>query len=173
MSSDPLSIEGVNGLPEGRFMAMFGDVAEHSPWVARQAMAGRPFADREAMIQAMTDAIGKAPLEARLALIRAHPDLAGKAAIAGEIAEDSRREQAGVGLDRLTESEYETFQRLNDSYKKRFGFPFILAVKGATKEIILREFQVRVQNDPVAERETALAQIGRIIRFRIEDRVLP
>ncbi len=168
-----LDIAAVNALSLDDFLARFGDVAEHSPWVAEAAAAQRPFASREAMIAAFAGAVQAAPNEAGLDLIRAHPDLAGRAARAGDIAEDSRREQAGVGLDTLTESEFARFTDLNGRYRATFGFPFIFAVKGATKAMILDAFVVRLANDPETEFETALAQICRIFRFRLEDRVAP
>ena len=168
-----LAIATVNALSPADFVARFGDVAEHSPWVAEAAAGLRPFASREAMIEAFADVVGRASHDARLALIRAHPDLAGKAARAGAVAEDSRREQAGVGLDGLTEAEYARFTELNDAYRARFGFPFIFAVKGATKTMILDAFVARLPNDAETEFETALAQIHRIFRFRLEDRIAP
>ncbi|ODN69672.1 2-oxo-4-hydroxy-4-carboxy-5-ureidoimidazoline decarboxylase [Methylobrevis pamukkalensis] len=167
----PISV--VNRLPRADFLARFEDVAEHSPWVAELAELSRPYPDRDAMILAFINAVEVAPEAEKIGLIRAHPDLAGKAAIAGEIAEDSRREQAGAGLSQLTPEEFSRFQDLNTRYRKRFGFPFILAVKGASKDTILAEFGQRVHNDPGLELLTALTQIGRIFRFRIEDRVLP
>jgi 2-oxo-4-hydroxy-4-carboxy-5-ureidoimidazoline decarboxylase len=169
----PVSLADVNAFDDEAFLIAFGDVAEHSPWVAAKAGRARPFGTREAVVAAFEAAMRGAGREARLALIRAHPDLAGRAAVAGEVAEDSRREQAGAGLDRLTAEEFARFTRLNDSYRARFGFPFILAVKGATKATILAAFEARLGNDPQTEFETALAQIARIFRFRLEDRILP
>lgn len=168
-----LDVTAVNALSLDDFVARFGDVAEHSPWVAEAAAAMRPFATRAAMIAAFASAVAAAPRDARLALIRAHPDLAGKAARAGVMADDSKREQAGVGLDTLTEAEYARFTDLNTRYRDRFGFPFIFAVKGATKTMILEAFEARLPNEPETEFETALAQIRRIFRFRLEDRVAP
>jgi 2-oxo-4-hydroxy-4-carboxy-5-ureidoimidazoline decarboxylase len=168
-----LDIATVNALPAEEFLARFGDVAEHSPWVAEGAGGARPFASREAMIAAFADAVTAAPRDVRLALIRAHPDLAGRAARAGAIAEDSKKEQAGVGLDTLTDAEFARFTRLNDAYREKFGFPFIFAVKGATKSMILDAFETRLPNPPEIEFDTALAQIARIFRFRLEDRVSP
>ena len=174
MTSDtPLTIAAVNDMPPADFLDAFGDVAEHSPWVAESAGWRRPFADRDAFVAAFAAVMTDAPRERQLALIRAHPDLAGRAAMAGEVAEDSRREQQGAGLDRLTAEEFARFTELNGRYRARFGFPFILAVKGATKSMILEAFQSRVDNDPETEFQTALAQIARIFRFRIEDRVAP
>ena len=168
-----LDIVTVNALSSVDFVARFGDVAEHSPWVAEAAAVLRPFSSREEMIAAFASVVAAAPREAGLALIRAHPDLAGKAARAGTMAEDSKREQAGVGLDTLTEDEFARFTELNTRYRASFGFPFIFAVKGATKTMILDAFEARLPNDAETEFATALAQIHRIFRFRLEDRVSP
>ena len=168
-----LSIDTVNAMDPATFAARFGDVAEASPWVAEVAFASRPFPDREALVEAFAGAVRAASREGQLALLRAHPDLAGRAATAGDIAEDSRREQAGAGLDRLTADEFARFHRLNDRYRERFGFPFIFAVKGATKDAILAGFEARIDDDEEAERAAALANVERILRFRIEDRVAP
>ena len=167
------SIETVNALDAGAFVARFGDVAEDSPWVAEAAFAARPFVDREALVEAFAVAVRSASRRKQLALLRAHPDLAGRAAVAGDVAEDSRREQAGAGLDRLTSAELARFTDLNARYRERFGFPFIFAVKGATKDAILAAFEARIGNDAETERTAALAHVERIFRFRIEDRVAP
>jgi 2-oxo-4-hydroxy-4-carboxy-5-ureidoimidazoline decarboxylase len=165
------ALDQVNALSSQAFVARFGDIAEHSPWVAEGAASHRPFATREDMIAAFAAAMRAAPQEMQRALICAHPDLAGKAALAGEMAEDSRKEQAGAGLDTLTPDELARFTRLNDAYKAKFGFPFIFAVKGATKYQILAAFEARIGHDPQTEFETALQQIARIFRFRLEDRI--
>ena len=172
-AASPMTCDQVNALTRDAFVAAFGDVAEHSPWVAERAAEGRPYAGREALIAAFQSAIGDAPRDRRLALLQAHPDLAGKAALVGEVAEDSRREQAGAGLDSLTATEFARFTRLNEAYTARFGFPFILAVKGATKHDILAAFEARSENGPDEEFQTALEQVRRIVRFRLEDRVRP
>ena len=147
----------------------FGDIAEHAPWVAEQAEKARPFADRQAMIKAFQSAIINADKEHQLSLIQAHPDLAGKA----ELTKDSRCEQQGAGLDTLTRPELERFTRLNNTYKNRFGFPFIYAVKGADKFDILESFEARINNDPDREFSTALEMVCRIVSFRLQDRVAP
>jgi 2-oxo-4-hydroxy-4-carboxy-5-ureidoimidazoline decarboxylase len=167
----PVTLDAVNAMDMPAFGAAFGDVAEHSPWVAERAAAARPFASRAAMIEAFGDEVREAAPGEKLALLRAHPDLAGRAAIAGEIAEDSRREQSGAGLDSLTPEEFSRFTELNDAYRAKFGFPFILAVKGADKTTILESFAARVDRDPAAELAMAISQVARIIAFRIEDRV--
>ena len=169
--TDALTIHALNTCDAGTFVTRFGDVAEDSPWVAEAAFEARPFADREALVAAFAAVVHGAPREAQLALLRAHPDLAGRAAVAGDIAEASRREQAGAGLDRLSAGEFARFHELNARYRARFGFPFIYAVKGATKDAILAAFETRIDNDADTERATALANVERIFRFRIEDRV--
>ncbi len=164
-----ISIADVNALSPRAFIEAFGDVAEHSPWVAREADASRPFASREALVKRFETAIRAANRDAQLALLRAHPDLATRA----KLTDDSTKEQAGAGLNTLTSEEFARFTDLNDRYKQRFGFPFIFAVKGATKHMILDSFTARVGNDAEVEFETALQQVCRIFRFRIEDRVSP
>ena len=178
LDPSPLSVAAVNALDGADFTARFGDVAEHSPWVAERAAAARPFATREAVVAAFVAAVREAPPESQLALIRAHPDLADRTAVAkdagsADIAAASRREQAGAGLDRLTTDEFVRFRKLNARYRARFGFPFIFAVKGANKEMILAAFEERIANDTATERATALANVERILRFRIEDRIAP
>ena len=168
---NPLSIGAVNAFDAAAFAARFGDVAEASPWVAEAAFGSRPFPDREALVHAFAGAVRAASREKQLALLRAHPDLAGRAAVAGDMAQESRREQAGAGLDRLTTGEFARFHDLNARYRDRFGFPFIFAVKGATKEVILAAFETRIGNEREAEHVVALANVERILRFRIEDRV--
>jgi OHCU decarboxylase len=110
----------------------------------------------------------KADREKKLALVRAHPDLAGRAAIAGDLTHASRSEQSGAGLDRCTPEEYRRFQELNAAYKEKFGFPFILAVAGRTRQEILAAFEARIGNDPMTEFQTALEQINRIAVIRLE-----
>lgn len=161
------SLADINALSKAAFVASLGDIAEHSPWVAEKAWVKQPFATRNELIGAFEQSMREAPREAQLALIRAHPDLATKA----KLTQDSTTEQAGAGLDRLTTEEFTRFIGLNDAYKKRFGFPFIFAVKGATKGQILTAFETRITNSPDVEFATALAQIARIFRFRLEDRV--
>jgi 2-oxo-4-hydroxy-4-carboxy-5-ureidoimidazoline decarboxylase len=162
-----IPLDKVNGLPLNEFIALFGDVAEHSPWVAAAAVLKRPFATREAMIEAFAAAVREAGETQQLQLIRAHPDLATRA----KLTDDSHREQQGAGLDTLTPEEFQRFTTLNDAYRKRFDIPFIFAVKGADKHQILAAFEARLGNARTTERETAVTQVCRIFRFRLEDRV--
>lgn len=162
-----ITIAEINTLPS--LVNQFGDIAEHAPWVAEMAAASRPFGDRNAMITAFQQAVMNADRDRQLALIRAHPDLAGKA----QLTKDSAREQAGAGLDTLSQKEFEQFTRLNTAYREKIGFPFIFAVKGADKHAILENFEKRLPNSPQQEFETALEMVCRIIRFRLEDKVAP
>jgi 2-oxo-4-hydroxy-4-carboxy-5-ureidoimidazoline decarboxylase len=164
-----MTINDVNAMSPQAFIDAFGDVAEHSPWVAREAQSFRPFRNREKMALHFERALKGANHDAQLALICAHPDLATKA----RLTQDSSKEQAGAGLDTLTAEEFARFTDLNARYKARFGFPFIFAVKGATKHMILDSFTARVTNAPEQEFAMALQQICRIFCFRIEDRVSP
>jgi len=173
MSTQPLTLAAVNRMDEEAFVTGFGDIAEHSPWVAQAAERARPYPDRDAMVAAFTGAVQSADVDAQRALLLEHPDLAGRAAIAGELAPESRNEQTGAGLDRMTADEYERFSRLNAAYRQRHGIPFILAVKGATKDQVLAAFEARLDNPVDIEFATALTQVQRIIRFRLEDRVSP
>ena len=166
-----LSIDDLNRMTVSDFTARFGDVAEHSPWVAERAAAARPFSDRGAVADAFAAALRSAAMDEQLAVLRAHPDLAGRAAVRGDLTEDSRREQAGAGLDRLTPEEFERFTALNTDYRERFGIPFIFAVKGARAAMILSAFEERLANGQEVEVGNALDNVCRIMRFRIEDRV--
>jgi 2-oxo-4-hydroxy-4-carboxy-5-ureidoimidazoline decarboxylase len=169
--TEPLTLAQVNALTREEFIAHFGDIAEHSSWVAEGAVSSRPFLSHDSLVDAFQQSVLTAPQSSQDALILAHPDLAGRAAKAGDLAEESRREQKGAGLDRLTEDEFKRFHQLNDLYRARFGFPFIFAVSGATKFQILESFEMRVGGTKSEERLTALAQVLRIIRFRLETRV--
>ena len=164
-----VTLAELNALDAAGFEAKLSHVFEHAAWVARRAAGARPFGSRAALHAAMMDVIGSASEGERLALLRGHPELAGKAAIAGDLTADSRREQSGAGLDRLTPAEYERFHALNRAYKEKFGFPFILAVKGKTKDEIIGAFAERLQNERGAELRTAIEQVGRITAFRLAD----
>ncbi|MBV9883384.1 MAG: 2-oxo-4-hydroxy-4-carboxy-5-ureidoimidazoline decarboxylase [Sphingomonadaceae bacterium] len=138
---------------------------EHSPWVEARADARPSSGDRHADLMAV---VREATREEQLALIRAHPELAGKAAIDGSLTEASAAEQASAGLDRLTPEEFDRFHKLNAAYRERFGFPFIICVRLTNKAGILAAMERRLGNDREAEIETALAEIGEIVRLRLE-----
>ncbi|PAU77416.1 2-oxo-4-hydroxy-4-carboxy-5-ureidoimidazoline decarboxylase [Halomonas salipaludis] len=161
-------------LDRDAFVASFGDIYEHSPWVAELAWeAGLSDAQDSpaGLAAAMGEVLRSASAERQLEVIRAHPDLAGKAALAGQLTDDSTREQAGAGLDQCSPEELARFERLNAAYKDKFGFPFVMAVKGNDRHAILAAFETRLDNDPAEERRTAVEQINRIALLRLESRV--
>lgn len=153
------------------FIARFGGVFEHSPFIAERAfdagLVGAPLS-ASGVHAALCERFRAASADERLGVLRAHPDLAGKLAIAGDLTEDSRREQAGAGLDRLTPEEHARFTALNSAYTAKFGFPFIIAVKGLTKYDILSAFEARIDNSREREFDTACAQVEKIARLRLE-----
>lgn len=163
-----LSLSTLNACSDAEFTAALGGVFERSPWIAARAAQGRPYKTLGALHEAMTRAVEAAGREAQLELIRAHPDLAGKAALAGELSSDSIFEQVNAGLGALSHAEYTRFHTLNAAYKARFGFPFVLAVKGHDKTSILAAFETRLHNGSERERTRALAEIYQIARFRLE-----
>lgn len=156
------------------FVERYGDVFEHTPAIAERAhRAGLTAAHDTAagLHGAMVPVLDAMSRDEKLALIRAHPDLAGRLAMARQLTADSTSEQAGAGLDRLSPDEFARFTALNDAYKARFDFPFIMAVKGATKDAILGAFERRITNPPDQEFETALAEIKKIALLRLTDRL--
>jgi 2-oxo-4-hydroxy-4-carboxy-5-ureidoimidazoline decarboxylase len=166
-----VTLADLNRLGPADFAAAIGDAFELAPWVAEAAHAKRPFATVTDLHAAMMGAVRAAPRATQLGFLQQHPDLAGKAARAGEITEDSKREQASVGLDTLSEEEFTRFHRLNDAYKAKFGFPFIVCVRRHTRDSILSQFERRLPNDADAEFAAALQEIFYITRLRIAAKV--
>jgi OHCU decarboxylase len=160
------------GMDRATFVATFGQVFEHSPWIAEAAydQGLPPDADSApGLHHALCAVLHAAPDVRKKALIDAHPDLAGRLARAGRLTASSSKEQASAGLDQLTDAERARFTELNDAYKGRFGIPFIMAVKGRSKDEILEAFERRLEHDPATERATALEQIERIALLRLEE----
>lgn len=152
------------------FVTTFADIYEHSPWVAEQAFDQGINGEHnqvDTLHQQMANILLKADKQAQLDLINAHPDLAGKAAIAGELTEASTSEQAGAGIHECTAEEFERFSTLNDAYKAKFKFPFIMAVKGSNRHQIIAAFEERIHNSPEQEFERALTEINKIALFRL------
>lgn len=155
--------------PESEFADRFAGIYEHSRWVAEEAAAVVSADDSLSRIAGvMADCVDNASTETQLSLIRAHPDLAGKAQVAGELTEDSTTEQASAGLDQCSAEEYARFQSLNAGYHEKFGFPFVMAVRDSSRAQILEAFESRLGNDSNTEFETALAEIHKIARLRLE-----
>jgi OHCU decarboxylase len=160
-------IESAGMSDRAAFVERYGDLFEHSPWVAEDAYARGPYANREELLKGLTAAMYAAPRERQVELIRAHPDLAERAAV---LTEDSTREQSSAGLDRLSPDEYETFTSVNTAYRERFGFPFVICVREHDKDSILASAEARLQNDPGGEIDVALREIAKIAALRLEDR---
>lgn len=170
----PLLTPRPSQLDLASFVTHYGDIYEHSPWIAEEAWYQGLTETQDTpdgLADIMAGVLTAASAERQLAVIRAHPDLAGKAAVAGALTNDSTREQAGAGLDQCTPEELARFERLNEAYKARFDFPFVMAVKGNDRHKILAAFESRLSNSPDEERRTAIEQINRIARFRLETRI--
>lgn len=174
---EPL-IQTLFDLSEDDFVNRLGGVYEHSPWAAQlfwQAWHKNPAAlhieDAVSFADAMAKVVDGVSEKQQRALLRAHPDLAGKLALAGELTEDSTNEQSQAGLDACTEDELKQFQYLNHAYKEKFGFPFIMAVKGAKKEQVLQHFVYRLENDEQQEFLMALQQVHKIALFRLQEKL--
>ena len=160
-----MTIAHLNFLERAQFVSAIGWVFEHSPWVAERAWTLRPFADAQGLYSAMVDQVERSLPEEQLALLRAHPDLGTRA----RVSEASSAEQAGAGLDQLTQAEFERLQELNQAYRDKFGFPFLFAVKGSTKHDILDALERRARSSREEEYQVALDQVYRIARFRLEE----
>ncbi|HWZ44259.1 MAG TPA: 2-oxo-4-hydroxy-4-carboxy-5-ureidoimidazoline decarboxylase [Candidatus Saccharimonadales bacterium] len=162
-----MTIAEINSLSHERFVAALGWVFEHSPWVAERAWARRPFPDLDRLHAVMAEEVDRASRDEQLVLLREHPDLGTRA----RISPASAGEQSGAGLDSLAPEEYERLQQLNAAYRKKFGFPFLYAVKGSTRYDILQALEQRLGAAPEAEFRQALGQVYRIAMFRLRDTI--
>ncbi len=163
----PYSLVELNQLSQEEFTQALGAIFEHTPAIARSTWDDRPFASTADLYTKMVTAVSAMTEAEKLALIQAHPDLGSKA----KMAEASVSEQAGAGLDRLSVEEFDRFQSLNQSYREKFSFPFIVAVKKHTKNSILEAFKQRLDNSIETEMQQAVAEICEIARFRLESTI--
>ena len=168
-------LDQLNAASAADFVALLDGTYEHSPWVAERAAAARPFATPAALKAALARVVREATLDEQLGLIRAHPELAGKAAVAGQLTAESTNEQSKAGLTACTPEEFAKLQRLNADYNARFGFPFILAVRGPrgtgfTRQEIIATFERRLRAHPSLELAECLRQIHRIAEIRLNDK---
>ncbi|MGB3536417.1 MAG: 2-oxo-4-hydroxy-4-carboxy-5-ureidoimidazoline decarboxylase [Microcoleaceae cyanobacterium] len=161
------SIIELNQMSQAEFTAALGAIFEETPVIASRAWVERPFKDWNHLYQILVEQVKAMSETEQLTLIRAHPDLGSRT----QMAEASVKEQAGVGLDRLSYEDYQQFNTLNQAYRKKFNFPFIVAVKGRSTSDILAEFTERLNAAPTVERQTAIAQILKIAAFRLKDTV--
>ncbi|MFO1082364.1 MAG: 2-oxo-4-hydroxy-4-carboxy-5-ureidoimidazoline decarboxylase [Reyranellaceae bacterium] len=165
------TLEALNQGTAASFAEAIGDCFEHAAWVAEAAAGKRPFASVTALHEAMIGVLRAASRERQAEFLRGHPDLAGKAARAGAITDDSRREQASVGLDSLSEEEFARFHRLNDAYRAKFDIPFMICVRRHSRDSILQQFERRLHNDAATEFAAALQEVFYITRLRVAAKV--
>ena len=166
------TLSDLNRCSKDDFVVALSNIFEYSPWIAEQVASARPFVGVKQLFDAMKAAVDHASAELRLALIKAHPDLANKTQRAAGLTAESDAEQNSVGLDRLSDAEYAAFERVNNAYRSKFGFPYIVCVRRHTKESILRDFERRLPNDAEAETKTSIAEICRIAALRLDQLVL-
>jgi OHCU decarboxylase len=160
-----ITINQLNEAKQGEFTDQLKDIFEHSPWIPEKAWADKPFSSMEDLHEKMTQVIKRSTYEEKLKLIQAHPNLGTRI----EMSESSVQEQTGAGLNQLSPDEYENFLQLNQQYMDKFSFPFIMAVKGQTKEEIYKAMEQRVNHESATEFETALSEIYKIALFRLKD----
>ena len=173
--AEPLTLERLNAADDAGFVALLDGIYEHSPWVAERAASRRPFATLAQLKRALVETLAEASRDERLALLRAHPELAGKAMIAKALTAESTHEQGKAGLTQCTAEEFATLQRLNAAYNEKFGFPFMLAVRGPrgdglSKAQIIATFARRLENHPDFEFEEGLRNVHRVAELRLDDR---
>ena len=156
-------LKNLNQMSQAEFTDALGSIFEHTPEIASEAWLSLPFDNVLQLLRTMAEVVNKMSEADQLQLICAHPDLGSKF----KMAEASVQEQSTVGLDRLSAAEYDRFQRLNNAYKEKFRFPFIIAVRNHTKDTILRAFEQRLENTPQSERQQAIAEIIEIARWRL------
>jgi 2-oxo-4-hydroxy-4-carboxy-5-ureidoimidazoline decarboxylase len=168
MSNQAISIAALNAATQGEFVAVLGDVVEHSPWVAERAFSKRPFLSVEDLAARLMECVRESPHDERIALFNRHPELAGNEAVAGAMTENSTSEQGRLGLNRLPPQQFEQLSRLNRAYRAKFGFPFIAAIRLCRDfDSVLRQFESRLQNDLETEIEGTLQQISEIVFGRL------
>jgi 2-oxo-4-hydroxy-4-carboxy-5-ureidoimidazoline decarboxylase len=165
------TLSDLNACSRADFVAALANVFEYSPWIAEKAAGARPFAGVAQLFEAMKAAVERAPAELRLALIRAHPDLADKTQRAAGLTAESGAEQNSAGLDRLSDAEYRAFERVNNAYRAKFGFPYIVCVRRHSKDSILRDFERRLPNGAVTEVANSIGEICRIAALRVDQLV--
>ena len=166
-----VALADLNQMTLPAFSGAIGETFELAPWVAEAAWAKRPFPSVTALHEAMMGAVRAAPRERQVEFLSGHPDLAGKAARAGAMTDASKSEQSSVGLDSLNEADFARFHRLNDAYKAKFGFPFIVCVRRHTRDSILTQFERRLLHDAATEFAAALQEIFYITRLRVVAKV--
>jgi 2-oxo-4-hydroxy-4-carboxy-5-ureidoimidazoline decarboxylase len=166
-----ISLSDLNAASKADFVAALANVVEYSPWIAEGIAAQRPFAGINELHAAIKGSMAAAEPDVQLALLRAHPDLANKTQRAAGLTAESNAEQNSAGLDRLSDAEYAAFERVNNAYREKFGFPYIVCIRRHTKDSVLRDFETRLLNLAKTETRRALEEIGRISALRLDQLV--
>jgi len=169
----PLTLAQLNSSDRAGFTAALSHLFEHSPWVAEETWACRPFRDAARLHAELVATMRAAPRARQQALIEAHPDLAGRLARQNQLTAESTREQASAGLNQLSTAELAAFQKLNDTYRAKFGFPFIICARLNAKGAIVAAMQARLGNTPDQEFTAALGEIEKIAQLRLNDALKP
>ena len=159
------SIDKVNKLNKSDFISIFGNVFEKTEWIAQKSYDSKPYKNFEELFSKMMEVFENTNKESHIKILNAHPDLA----IGKRLTEDSKNEQQNASLNQCTNEEFLEFKKLNEEYKKKFGFPFITAVKGKNKEEILNSFRQRITNNINLEFEEAKKQVKKIANFRLSE----
>lgn len=164
-----ITLQNINALDKEQFIMALSSLFEGPPWIVAQAWNARPFNSLVHLQQALDSILYNAPLEQQVALLQAHPDLVGRAALAGTLSPESTGEQGAAGLNTLSSEEVATFTRLNQAYRNRFGFPFVICARENKKESILAGFTTRLYNTREQEIQIALGEVSKICSFRLHD----
>jgi len=167
----PFTLALINSFSREDFVCVIGPVFEDSPWIAEGTWQTRPFKSVDLLHKALCKTVQTSTEDKQIDLIRAHPDLVGRAALAGTLNPASTSEQASVGLNQLTEEEIGAFQKFNQSYRDKFGFPFVICARLNKKEAILKGFEERLEHSRKEEIKTALAEIEKIAYLRLQDMI--
>lgn len=162
-----MTITELNQLPREEFVRIVGPVFEHSPWIAERTRG--PFVDVADLHTNLVATVNAAAEAEKLSLIRAHPDLVGRLAREGKLTKESSTEQAAAGLSALSADEVRQFETYNAAYREKFGFPFVICARENKKDAILAAFPMRLANDASQEIATALGEIAKIARLRLND----
>lgn len=169
MNTRQFTLQEINTFDQQRFIEVLGVLFEGPAWIAEQAWHARPFTNWDALLQTLCEVMYLASREQQIALLQAHPDLVGRAALAGTLTPASSHEQASAGLHALSPQEIATFQHLNQAYRARFGFPFIICVRANKKEGILAGFSTRLHHSYDQEITLALGEVAKICALRLDD----
>ena len=168
----PITLQELNTLDQESFVQALRFLFEGPPWIVREAWHERPFESVAYLHQSLCKVMYNAPIEQQIALLQAHPDLVGQAALAGVLTPESTGEQAAAGLGSLSPEEIATFNRLNSTYRDRFGFPFVICARENKKDSILEGFVTRLHNSREQEISIALGEVAKICSLRLHDTVL-